>query len=252
MKRLVLLVFILILGLGVKANAEVDSLLHQANDRYIEGHFEEASLLYQSLVDSGYVNAKLYYNLGNAYFKNNQIPNAILYYERAYLLNPTDEDIEFNLEYARTFTVDRFETLPQFFLKSWHNSVKSWCTSNGWAWISLLLLLLLLAGVLIFWFSSTPSIKRTFFAVGIILMGLTVLTATFSIQEKNRALAHDKAIVFQSVVTVKSSPGSSGKELFILHAGTKVSVLQAVGEWIEIRIEDGNKGWIKAEALEII
>lgn len=251
-KRIIVLVFAMVWALVLQAGTVVDSLLLKAHEEYVEGRFEEASNLYQSLADSGYVNAKLYYNLGNAYFKSNRVPDAILNYERAYLLDPTDEDIEFNLQYARTFTVDRFETIPTFFLKDWYRSLRSLCSSNGWAWMSLLFLLLLLGSTLVFWFSGTFWVKRTLFSTGVVLVTLFVLSTLFSIQEKNRALAKDKAIVFQSVVTVKSSPGSSGKELFILHAGTKVKVLQSVGEWTEIRIEDGNKGWVQSETMEII
>lgn len=252
LKKIVVLVYAMLLGFVLHAATAVDSVLLKAHEEYVEGRFEEAANLYQSLADSGYVNAKLYYNLGNAYFKCNKVPNAILNYERAYLLDPTDEDIEFNLEYARTFTVDRFESIPTFFLKKWYYSVRSLCTSNGWAWMSIAVLVLLLTSGMVFWFSSTPWVKRTLFIAGSVFLILFVMSTLFSIQEKNRALAKDKAIVFQSVVTVKSSPGSSGKELFILHAGTKVNVLQNVGEWTEIRIEDGNKGWIQSETMEVI
>ena len=123
--------------IGHMTFATPDSLLNKANNHYLEGNFDKAAELYQTLVDSGYHNAELYFNLGNSYFKLNRIPYAILNYERAYLLKPNDEDIEFNLEFARTYTVDRIEPLPVFFLTKWYRSARGMLSSNGWAWTSL-------------------------------------------------------------------------------------------------------------------
>lgn len=252
MKRIILAIFTLMFTFGLQASVAPDSVLQKANYEYIEGNFEEAATLYQTMVDSGYSNPELYFNLGNAYFKQNQIPQAILNYERAYLLNSSDEDIEFNLEYARTFTIDRIEAVPVFFLTKWYRSLRSMLTSNGWAWVSIAFVALLLITGLTFRFSYRPWVKRTTFSLGILFALCVVLTSTFSVQEKNRFIQRDKAIVFQSVVTVKSSPGASSKDIFIIHGGTKVSITKTIGEWVEIRTDDGNKGWIPSETIELI
>ncbi len=252
MKYILLSFVFSLLHLALQAKTEPDSLLNTANDYYINGDFESAAKVYQTLVDSGYQSADLYYNLGNAYFKQNNIPYAILNYERAYQLQPNDEDIEYNLEYARTYTVDRIEPLPVFFLTKWYRSVRGLLASNSWAWVSLLCLAAALGFVLVFWFAYRPWTKRVFFVLAIFAFILTVLSGVFSAQEKQRMQLRNHAIIFQPVVTVKSSPGDAGQEIFILHSGTKVKITKTIGEWVEVRIADGNKGWIPSETIELI
>lgn len=252
MKKLTILLLFSIVGFAVNAGVEHDSVFTKANEEYIAGNFDKAAELYQTLVDSGYHNAELYFNLGNSYFKLNKIPYAILNYERAYLLKPHDEDIEFNLEYARTFIVDRIEPLPVFFLVKWYRSARAMLSSNGWAALSILCFALSIGLTLLFWFSYRPWVKRLSFALAILTFVIFVFSAVFSAQEKKRVILRNQAIVFQSVVTVKSSPGESGKDIFILHSGTKVQITKAIGSWVEIRIADGNKGWINSEAVELI
>jgi len=227
-------------------------LLIKANIHYIDGNFDKAAELYQTLVDSGYQNAELYYNLGNSYFKLNRIPYAILNFERAYRLKPNDEDILFNLEFARTFTVDRIEPLPIFFLTKWYRMARAILTSNGWAWTSLFFLALTFTFALYFWFSSRGWIKRLTFASGILTLLLTIMSMVFSAQEKHKENLRNQAIIFQQAVSVRSSPGETGKDIFILHSGTKVEITKALGQWVEIRIADGNKGWVPSETLELI
>lgn len=252
MRQLIFIITLTIVSLKLTASAMPDSTLIKANESYIEGNFDKAAELYQTLVDSGYHNAELYYNLGNSYFKLNRVAYAILNLERAYLLKPYDEDIEFNLEYAKTFTVDRIEPLPVFFLVKWYRSARGILSSNGWAWVSLIWLAAVLGLALTFWFSLNPYTKRISFAFGIVVLTFFLFSTVFSSQEKHRVALRNEAIIFQPVVTVKSSPGDAGKEIFILHSGTKVQITKAVGQWVEIRIADGNKGWISSETIELI
>jgi len=252
MRYLIVSIIILLGSSSLHAKFIPDSLLNVANNHYIEGKFDEAAELYQTLVDSGYHNAELYYNLGNSYFKLGKPAYAILNYERAHRLKPNDEDIEFNLEYARSFTVDRIEPLPVFFLVKWYRSVRGILSTNGWAWISLFWFAVALTLGLVFWFSFRPWTKRLSFTFGIMSILFAVFSVIFSVQEKERVMLRDEAIIFQPVVTVKSSPGEAGKEIFIIHSGTKVQITKAIGQWVEIRIADGNKGWIPSETLELI
>ena len=243
---------LMLFAANTKAEIQIDSLVFRANEHYVDNDFDKAAELYQTLVDSGYQSADIYFNLGNAYFKLNRMPYAILNFERAYRLNPGDEDIEFNLEYARTFTVDRIEPLPVFFLLKWYRSVRQILPSNGWAWSSLFWIAITLSLALIFWFALKPFTKRLTFSLGIISLAFAIVSIVFSAQEKENETIRDKAIIFQPVVTVKSSPGETGNEIFILHSGTKVQITKALGKWVEIRIADGNKGWIPSESVELI
>jgi tetratricopeptide (TPR) repeat protein len=252
MKLRIIIISFLIICLGINLNASPDSLLTKANSYYIDGNFDKAAELYQTLVDSGYQNAELYYNLGNAYFKINRIPYTILNYERAHRLKPNDEDILFNLEFARTFAVDRIEALPVFFLTKWYRTARAILTSNGWAWTSLIFLTLTLTCTLFFWFSTKGWVKRLNFACGVFTLLLTIMSMVFSAQEKHKENLRNQAIIFQQAVSVRSSPGDTGKDIFILHSGTKVEITKALGQWVEIRIADGNKGWVPSETLELI
>jgi tetratricopeptide (TPR) repeat protein len=251
MKRVLMLLGLMV-GLASITLSNPDSLLLKANESYSNSKFEEAAALYQQLIDSGYRNDFIYFNLANSFFKINRLPQAIVNYERAYLLNPNDEDIEFNLEYARTFTLDRIEPLPEFVLIVWYRNIRAFLSSNGWALLSLFFLASTLVLLLLFWFSIKRGAKKISFAAAIVSILFTITTLVFSKQEKDRIINRNDAIIFQPVVSVKSSPGESGKDIFILHAGTKVKVVKALGEWVEIRIADGNKGWVQSIAVELI
>jgi tetratricopeptide (TPR) repeat protein len=229
-----------------------DVLMAEANKSYSDGKFDEAVKTYESLVSKGYRSDVLYFNLGNAYYKSKNIPAAILNYERANLLNPGDENINFNLDLAKTFTVDRIEPLPEFFMVTFFKKIRQFMSTNGWAYTGVLFLVISLVLAYLFWFSYSPSLKRITFSVGIVTALITILSFTFSAQQKNNIINHNYGILFPSVIAVKSSPGESGKDLFVLHAGTKVKIIDSVGDWLEVRIADGNQGWILKETLERI
>jgi tetratricopeptide (TPR) repeat protein len=230
----------------------VDVLLAEANKSYTDGKFDEAVKTYELIVSRGYRSDVLYFNLGNAYYKSKNIPAAILNFERANLLNPGDENINFNLDLAKTFTVDRIEPLPEFFMVTFFNKIRLFMSTNGWAYTGILFLLISLVLCYFFWFTYNPNLKRITFSVGILTAILTILSFTFSAQQKNHIINHDYGILFPSVVAVKSSPGESGKDLFVLHAGTKVKIIDSVGDWLEVRIADGNQGWVLKETAERI
>lgn len=227
-------------------------ILSDANKSYTEGKYEDAIKAYESLVSQGYKSDVVYFNLGNAYYKQKNIPAAILNYERAALLNPGDEDINFNLELAHTFTVDRIEPLPEFFLYTFFRHIRQLMSTNGWAYTGILFFTITLALAAFFWFTFNPNYKRLAFSIGLLTAIISLSSFTFSVQQKNNIVKHNYGILFPSVIAVKSSPGDSGKDLFVLHAGAKVNILDSVGNWYEIRIADGNKGWILKETLERI
>lgn len=241
-----------VLSINSLAAANVDVLMAEANKSYSDGKFEDAIKAYESIINQGYKSDILYYNLGNAYYKTKNISSAILNYERALLLNPRDENIRFNLDLARTFTVDRIEPLPEFFMVSFFNKFRLFMSTNGWAYTGLFFLIVSLALAYFFWFTFNPGVKRVTFSVGIVTVLITLLSFTFSFQQKNNILNHGYGILTPSVIAVKSSPSDSGKDLFVLHSGTKVKIIDSVGDWYEVRISDGNMGWILKETMEKI
>lgn len=241
-----------VLSIGNLFAVNVDQLMAEANKQYSDGKFDDAVKSYESIVRQGYRSDILYYNLGNAYYKTKNIPAAILNYERAQLLNPSDVNIRFNLDLARTFTVDRIEPLPEFFLITFFNKFRLLLSTNGWAYTGIFFLIVTLIIAYYFWFSHSPNLKRITFSAGIVALVIVLLSFTFSFQQKNNIEKHGYGILTPSVVAVKSSPSDSGKDLFVLHAGTKVKILDSVGDWYEVSIPDGNMGWILKETMEKI
>ena len=251
-KRIFITFTLISATLGSLLAQKPQMLIEKADKLYTEGKYQDAISNYEAVVGQGLQNAELYYNLGNAYFKIKNIPAAILNYERAHLLKPDDEDIEFNLDLARTYTVDKIEVLPEFFLVSFVKGFRNWFSSNSWAYIALISFALVLSLALFFWFSHSFEIRRYAFGVAVFLSMIFVVSLVFSISQKNQVVKRNSAIVFAPVVSAKSSPDESGKDLFILHAGTKVELIRPVGEWCEIKIADGNKGWIPKTSFQKI
>ena len=252
LRNILNMLFVGLLSLGSTSAANVDALMADANKSYTDGKFQDAVSTYESIVKQGYQSDILYYNLGNAYYKSKNIPAAILNYERALLLNPSDDNIKFNLDLVKTFTVDHIEPLPEFFMVTFFNNVKKWMSTNAWAYTGMLFFIISLVLAYFFWFSYRPNVKRITFSIGVLTLLVTLFSFTFSIQQKNTIVNHKYGILFPSVVAVKSSPGESGKDLFVLHAGTKVKIVDSVGDWYEIHIADGNMGWILKDTLEKI
>ena len=194
----------------------------------------------------------LYYNLGNAYYKHNEFAKAILNYERALLLNPGNEDARFNLEMANTHIVDKIDPVGKFFLSVWIDSLRNFLSSNTWAVIGIGSFLLFIGGLYLYLFSKSVKAKKFGFFGGIILFLIAVLANWFAWGLNSKLKARSEAIVFAATVPVKSSPAESGTDLFILHEGTKVSILSKLGDWSEVKISDGNRGWLPSSSIEII
>jgi tetratricopeptide (TPR) repeat protein len=229
-----------------------DSLFIKANNQYDSGNFEAAAALYEQISDSGFVATDLYFNLGNTYFKMNSIAKAILNYERALLLSPQNDDAKFNLEMVRTFTVDRIEPLPEFILTTWYRNFRNFFSPTGWAYFSVSFFAIALIMFTLFWFSHGRIIKRFSFSMAIVFLLFSATTIIFAAQENVKYSSRSEAIVMNPVVAVKSSPGETGKDIFILHSGTKVKITKSIGDWDEIKIADGNKGWIRKADIERI
>ena len=229
-----------------------DSILLRAEQFYQQNEFTKAIAEYQSLDETGWVSAELFYNLGNAFFKNHDIKSAILYFERAKRLAPNDEAIDFNLNLSRSLIFDKVEAVPELFLLTWGKAIRDWMTVQGWAWWSIGSFAAMLLLGLLFLFVRNMSIRRLAFGLSVLCFLVSITTFTFGYFQKTNIERTDEAIVFSPSVTIKSSPDDSGNNLFILHEGIKVRIENRIGEWCEVRIADGNKGWIRISELRII
>lgn len=249
-----LIAFLIILSITYNASSQEQrkEKFSQGVVSYTSGDYQQALQIWSELYNTGYRSAELNYNLGNVYFKLNNIPDAILYYERAALLKPLDEDINYNLHIARTLVVDRFQEIPELFYIKWYNIVSLLLSSNNWAKISLISFFLTLSFISLYIYSSRYTRKVIGFWFAIFFFMISLSGLAFSGRNKNLIFDSRKAIVTSSLVSGKSSPDNSGTDLFVLHDGTKVSIEDEVGEWFEIRLSDGNKGWIPSNTLKII
>ena len=234
-------------------DAYVDSLWNAANAAYAEGRWDAAASGYEMISDMGLESAALYCNTGNAYAKSGNVPMAILYYERALKADPSYGDAAYNLALMNSRIQDRIDPVPEFFLKKWLSAISYIMNSDAWAIVSLVLLGLTLAMFLLFLLAPSVAGRRTGFFIGLVLLVFMSFALGFSISQKKTYMNADKAIVMRPVVSVKSSPSTeSSKDLFILHEGTKVTVLDQVGTWSNISLADGRQGWLPASDMERI
>jgi len=236
-------------------SAQVEKIytVADADSAYIQGDYLTAISIYEEIIATQGVNATLYMNLGNAWLKRDEVAKAILNYERAYLLDPSDEDIKFNLELARTKTVDRTNAVNQLFITVWFKKLLSIMDVKGWgiAVVIAFALTVLLFGVYLF--SKKYGVRKLSFSFSVFFLLLSVLSFIFATTQMGNIRNRETAVIMSPSVTVKSTPSGAGTDLFIIHEGRKVQILDAsMKEWVEIRLEDGNTGWIPVNVLEII
>lgn len=228
-------------------------LWQQGISEYDNQQWQAAVDAWKEIEESGLESAELYYNIGNAYFKNDDLAHAILYYERSLKLDPAFRDSRFNLEYASSLVQDKIESVPEFFLAGWMRSLCWTLSSDAWAWLSVLLFALCAAGVVLFFCSQRTTLRKTGFYGGIASLLLFVMSLSFAVVQKSDYASGDRAVVTTPVVSAKSAPSSdSAKDLFVIHEGTRVNILDNVGNWYNIELSDGRQGWIAGGTFEII
>lgn len=238
--------------LTLRANFNADSVFALANNNYIEENYAEAIQQYESILSQGFESAELYYNLGNAYYKITNYPKAILNYERALLHDPRDENIRFNLAKARIYIVDQIDEIPEFIIKKWLRTAIEWFRSDTWAIISIISFLICISGFLLYFLSTRHILRRTGFYSGIILLLIAVFTFIMASKARSILIESNGAIVMTPTVTVKGSPSLTSTDLFIIHEGTKVFIIEELNEWYEIKLSDGKQGWLIKSDIEPI
>lgn len=252
MKKLILLVGLLLCVAPAAFPQDAAAQWEKANTLYINGDYTGAAQVYESIAAQGYVSGRLFYNLGNAYFKAGKLGKSILNYNKAQLLTPYDKDTEYNLSVANGYVKDRIDTVPEFFLSKWLRGWRASLDSNGWAVVSLVMLALALAAALLFLLADRRGWRKAGFFCGIAFVCLFIFAAVFAGMGKREFQAASQAVVMTESVSVKSAPERGGSDIFILHEGTKVDVISAFDGWAEIVIADGNKGWLPQDAIELV
>lgn len=249
MKRIINTILAILFTATVFAQAD---LLQKANELYTKEQFKQSIDVYNQILMTNMESPEVYFNLGNAYYKTGQYTLAILNYERAKLLAPDDEDINFNLQVANQKVVDSIQELPGIFVVRWWNSLVNSQTTDGWAILSILSFVIFLTMLGFYFFAKTSEVKRITFWSGCFLIVFTIFSWSSAAKQKSRLVNHSEAIVMQPTVTVKSSPSETGTNLFVVHEGLKVKITDKLGDWVEIKLADGNKGWLLLESIERI
>ena len=231
-------------------------ILDKASEAYRKGDYKKSIELYEKVIAEhlakGEESPELYYNLGNAYFRDNQIGKAILNYNRALLLSPGDSDIRHNLRFANTRIEDKIVPSNRFFLTDWFNSIQNLFNSNTWGIIAIGLFFLFLGCMGIFLFVRILWMRKSAFYTGIVIFVLMIAANVFAFNQKNVRIHRNSAVIMAPAVSIRTSPDPNSKELFQLHEGTTVRIRKTDGDWYEIEIANGSVGWIPKDYIEII
>ena len=250
---MILVLLFACLPFAASAATDPVSVKADADKAYQENNFKEAIQLYESIVESGLESSVVYYNLGNSYYKDKNIAKAVLNYERALLLSPGNEDIKYNLEMAKSKTVDKITPKSEVFIVTWTKGVRDIMGESAWAKLAVCCFILFLLSVSAYIFGNKVVIKKIGFSFAVVFLVVTVASNMFADSQKDKLVNRTGAIIMTPSVTVKSTPDESGTDLFVLHEGSKVFIGDdSMKTWKEVQLEDGSKGWVPAECIEII
>ena len=262
MKRITLIFIILAIIFSFDADSQnkldndvifnYDAIFNKANELYRDKKFGEAAAEYEKLIRSGIESPEIYNNIGNCYYRSGKTAETVYFYEKAHKMAPDDDEIINNLRIANLRTIDKYEEVPKFFLIQWFESIRDSRSADSWSWFAVIFLWLafgLFAGFLLIW---NIKIKKLLFAAGFMSLAFFTGSLLFNFIKSDYENKNKHAIIFSGSSYVKSSPDKDGTDLFILHEGAKVKVLEQVGEWNKIGLPNGKTGWmLSAESKTI-
>ena len=249
MKRIlnILIVFLCFLG-----HAQNDALFNDATKAYNEGNYDQAIEDYQKILENGQHSAALYYNLGNCYYKLNQIAPSIYNYEKALLLSPNDPDIKNNLAHAQNMTLDAIDTLPENAMSRIYKSTAGFLTFDQWAYLAVFFIFLFVFTYIAFRYFQFAREKRFAFILSMLFLFIAVISVVLAYVRYNDFNTEHPAIVFPKEVSVNSEPNNRSQVAFKLHEGAKVNVLEQLGDWNKISLPDGKTGWILSDDIKLV
>lgn len=238
--------------IGFWSYGQNEAIFEQATSAYNEGDYETAINRYLEILDNGEHSAALYFNLGNSYYKLNQIAPSIYYYEKALLLKPNDPEILNNLSYAQNMTLDAIEKMPETGFSKIYNKITGFLSFDQWAMLAVVFTILFVLLYIAFYYFRYSSRKRFAFITGMVSLIFAIISMTFAFIQFNDYKRDSPAIIFSEEVTVKSEPNNRSQEVFTLHEGTKIRVLDSLNEWKKIRIQDGKMGWLRGTDIKLL
>ncbi len=249
MKRLVTFLLILI---SISAQSQQERFFDKATDAYNAGDYNTAIENYLKIIANGQHSAELYFNLGNSYYKLNQVAPSIYYYEKALLLQPNDAETHNNLAYAKNMTLDAIDEMPETELSKIYNDITGLLSFDQWAVVAVIFVFLFVVLYLAFYFLKYATQKRFTFIASFFFLFLALLSILFAFLQYNDFKADKPAIVFDEEVKVITEPNTRGQAIFTLHEGTKLNVLEELKGYKKIKIADGQTGWISSESIKML
>lgn len=250
MKRILTITFILLSS--ILYSQAPSALFDKGVDDYYAEKYAEAAVSFQQLYDMGYKNFDVCYNLGNSYFKINDYPSSILYLERAKRIEPNNKDVLHNIEIANNHIVDKIEVIPEMFYEKWWNNIQSIFSVSVWCTVNIILFAMSVIFIALMFIFNGLKTRKTMLITAIISFMMFLFTFVVSSSINRELTKNDEAIVFTSTVTAKGSPAINSVDLFVIHKGTKVTITDNIGEWVEIRLGNGKIGWIPYTDVTII
>lgn len=236
----------------VFANDDSEQLFARGNDLFAKSRYKEAADTWLKIIQAGHRSASLYYNLGNAFYRTGDIPSALLYYEKAHKLDPGDEDIIFNIQVANLRTTDKMEAVPEFFIFRWWRGFILLFSLNTLAVLSIIFFILGCSSLIFYLFAGSVSLKKATFFPGVFLLLFAFTTLFMANRQAHYFSLQREAIIFSGSVTAKSEPHDVSKAVFVIHSGSKVDITGKEGDWMRIRLPNGNSGWIRSSAVREI
>jgi len=247
MKKLLYILVIFISALGIAQN---NSIFEVGKEQYKNGKFQEAINSWIQILDNDQESASLYFNIGNAHYKLNNIGPSVYYYEKALQLDPNDSDIKTNLTFAENARIDAIESLPKTVFKKWYQAVSGIFTFNGWAIATVVFVLLFVALFLIYYFSISERKKRLLFVASLLSIVFLFISCVMAFKTFGDFKNNSPAIIFAETAEVKSEPNLGSDSAFTLHEGTKVQIIAEETNWVRIELADGKDGWIPVGDLK--
>ena len=242
-------VLMLLMLMPLSANAITKQ---NADDEYAKGNYQQAIKDYQEILKTG-VSSEIYYNLGNAYYRTDNITQALLAYERALQLSPGDNDIRFNLQYARSKTIDKITPETEMFFVTWYNSLVNFTSVDRWANTAIVSIVMALLLILVFLFAPQMWARKSGFYGSAVFLLLFAFANLFAFQQKHELETKQGAIVIAPTVNVKKTPAASGTDVFVIHEGTRVDITdRGMKQWRGVKLADGREGWLKTSQIEEI
>ena len=225
---------------------------NNADTEYQKGNYQQAIRDYEEILKNG-ESAEIYFNLGNAYYRTDNITKAVLNYERARLLSPGDDDINFNLQFARSKTIDKITPQSEMFFVTWYKSLVNFTSVDNWAKTGILCIVMALLLVLLYLFGPQLMLRKIGFFGGLAFFVIFLLSNLFAFQQKQALDNRTGAIIMTPSVNIKKTPAKNSADQFVLHEGTRVDIIdKGLTDWRCIRIGDGREGWIETKAIEEI